>query len=259
MTPDRTLVQFRERSFLDILDLALIVIRNRPGPLVIAACAGIAPFFLLNYLLAGQLTHQWHYWALVLFMEAPWATAPLTIVMGGLMFGRHSSVSRVVTHLAAALPALVLTQLILRGLLTVTLVLIPLIPNRLRFVDEVILLEKSGGFKAMRRCGQLRGNRPGDTFGQWIGMILLGGVFTLCFWVGSGAIFSALVRSELTWDRPAATTASLLRLQLGAWIAIAFFAVARFLLYIDQRVRLEGWELKLRLEGMGRRLEEARR
>ena len=33
---------------------------------------------------------------------------------------------------------------------------------------------------------------------------------------------------------------------------VAFFAVARFLAYIDQRIRLEGWEVELRLRAVGR-------
>ena len=45
---DRTLVQIRERSFLDVLDLALVVVRQRPVTLGLAALAGIAPFAALN-------------------------------------------------------------------------------------------------------------------------------------------------------------------------------------------------------------------
>jgi len=40
------------------------------------------------------------------------------------------------------------------------------------------------------------------------------------------------------------------------WIAIAFFGVFRFLSYIDRRIRLEGWELELRLKAVGRASEE---
>ena len=46
------------------------------------------------------------------------------------------------------------------------------------------------------------------------------------------------------------------RFQLALWLAIAFFTVARFLTYIDHRIRKEGWEIKLRLQHVGRVLEE---
>jgi hypothetical protein len=32
---------------------------------------------------------------------------------------------------------------------------------------------------------------------------------------------------------------------------VAFFAVVRFLTYIDRRIRLEGWEVELRLRALG--------
>ena len=37
MIYDRILIQIRERSFLDLLDLALLVVRERPLPLFVAA------------------------------------------------------------------------------------------------------------------------------------------------------------------------------------------------------------------------------
>ena len=46
-----------------------------------------------------------------------------------------------------------------------------------------------------------------------------------------------------------------LRFQVGVWIAIAFFAVGRFLIYIDERIRGEGWEIRLRLQAAIRELE----
>ena len=36
--------------------------------------------------------------------------------------------------------------------------------------------------------------------------------------------------------------------RLGVWIAIAYFAVVRFLSYIDRRIRLEGWEIELQAQ-----------
>ncbi len=93
---------------------------------------------------------------------------------------------------------------------------------------------------------------------QWLCQLSFGLVFALCFWMGTGAGISALIKSELTWYRPFLTDSSGLRFQLGVWIAIAFFGVARFLIYIDQRIRSEGWELRLRLQAVGRDLEEGR-
>ena len=47
--------------------------------------------------------------------------------------------------------------------------------------------------------------------------------------------------------------------QLGIWIVVAFFGVVRFLTYIDQRIRTEGWEVELRLRAAGLALEDTER
>ena len=56
MTYDRTLIVIRERSFLDLLDLAFLVVRERPIAFwALTAVAGIAPFAALNVWLLPDL------------------------------------------------------------------------------------------------------------------------------------------------------------------------------------------------------------
>ena len=258
MANDRTLVQIRERSYLDLLDLALLVVRQRPRALGLAAAAGIAPFAALNYGILSNPETSPAIWPALLFLEAPWATVPLTLVLGGLMFDRPPRAGPILWRMTRALPSLILVHLLLRGALTMTLLLIPLIPGQFWFANEVILLEKVPGLRALRRCLQLSGGRTGEFFMQWVGQLSFGLVFALCFWVGTGAGISALIKSELTWYRPFLTDFSGLQFQLGVWIAIAFFGVARFLIYIDQRISIEGWELRLRLQAAGRDVAEGR-
>jgi hypothetical protein len=192
-------------------------------------------------------------------MEAPWATAPLTVVLGGLMFGDRPPAARVLRTLAAGLPAMVFYQLIVRGLLTGSVLLYPLVPSRLAFLNEVILLERGKALAAVKRCSTLTGNRGGDFFGQWLAQAFFGLLFVVCFWFGTGAVVTSLTTSELTWDEPGWGDLYGFRCQFAVWLAVCFFGVARFLTYIDQRIRLEGWELKLRLQAVGRALEEASR
>ena len=87
MLYDRTLIQIRERSFLDLLDLSLHVIRARPLALVVPASIGIAPWAVLNAWLLSDPSFSTVYWIMLLALEVPWATAPLTLVLGDLMFG----------------------------------------------------------------------------------------------------------------------------------------------------------------------------
>lgn len=257
MAFERTLVRVRVRSFLEVLDLALVVVRERPITIGLAALAGVAPLAVLNAWITADPEFPIAMFLLLMLLEAPWATAPLTLVLGDMMFGRRPTVGRVCGRLLRALPALFVSQFVLRNLLIWTVVCFPLIPSRLVFLNEVILLEWDSRWRALRRSSQLCARRGGDLFAQWLAVLFFGAVFVTCFWFGTGAILHALTTSALTWDQPGWGDFYDLRFQIGLWLAIAFFAVARFLAYIDHRIRKEGWEIELRLGDVGRALEEA--
>jgi hypothetical protein len=259
LASDRTLIQIRERSFLDVLDLALVVVRRRPVPVGLAALAGVAPFAALNAWLTADPEFPFFGYLGLLLLEAPWATAPLTVVLGGLMFGERPSARRVVRALVRGLPAMVAYQLVVRAVLLATVALYPVVPARLAFLDEVILLERGPFRKVLRRCATLTAFRGGDFFGQWFAALGFGALFVFAFWEGTGAVVNALTTPALTWDRPGWSDLRGFRFHAAVWLAIVFFGVARFLTYIDQRIRLEGWEVRLRLRAVGRAMEEAGR
>ena len=221
----------------------------------LAAAGGIAPFAALNFWLLADPAFPPALWPVLLFLEAPWATAPLTIVLGGLMFGQPPAFGSVLRRLLVALPALFLIHVFVRCALTMTMIFFWIVPARLWFASEVILLERSSGWGAIGRCIQLTRHRPGEFVLRWIGQLFFGLIFALCFWLGTSAAAKALFESELTWERPVLADTSGVRFQLAVWIAIAFFAVGRFLIYIDERIRGEGWEVRIRLQAAIRELE----
>jgi hypothetical protein len=254
---DQTTVHIRERSLLDLLDLALVVVRRWPVTLGLAALAGIVPFAALNAW-AGRTDglRDVYVDAIVLpWFEAPLATAPLTVVLGGLMFGERPSPGRVARALRRAYFPLILYQVIIRGLLFFTVFVIP---TRLPFLNEVILLEGGSWRKAARRSAGLCGDQGTELFFQWMVQLFFGFLFVVIFWSGTNVLVNALFGSELTWDEPGLADLRGFTFGLGLWLAIAFFGVVRFLTYIDQRTRLEGWEVTLRLKAVGHALEEAR-
>jgi len=269
MTNDRTLIQIRERSFLDLLDLALLVVRDRPVTLGLTALVGIAPWAALNiWLLSDPGFHQ-VLWLALLLLETPWATAPLTVVLGELLFGGQPRPGRVLKTLLISLPALVLAQLVVRGLLLLCVVTYPLMPAQYAFVNEVILLERVmvrrnevvldervSVSRLFRRARDLSRDYEGELFVRWLGQIFFGLIFALCFWESALTITRALAGDDLTWYRPGLGDLSGLLFQAAVWIAIAYFGVFRFLSYLDRRIRLEGWELELRLKAIGRASEE---
>ena len=252
MAYERTLVQIRERSFLDLQELALLVIRRRPLPLALALLAGALPFVGLNAWLAeGGGSFVLFVCHLILpTLEAPLATAALTVVLGGLMFGERPRTRQVIQTVTAAVVPMLLFQVVLRPVLF-------LFPGRLAFVNEVLLLERGTSYGATGRSAALCTGSVADLFMHWIGQAVFAAVFLLCFVLGTGAVLSALFTSELTWEQPTLSDLGGIQFQAGLWLVIGFFGVVRFLTYIDQRIRLEGWEVELRLRAVGRSLEEA--
>jgi hypothetical protein len=250
------MIVIRERSFMDLLDLALKVVRDRPVILGLSALAGIVPFAVLNIYLLSDPSFPRLFWVALLVMETPWATAPLTLALGELMFDVTPRPWRMLKTLVVSLPALVIDQVLVRGLLLLFVVFYPVVPSRYAFLDEVILLERAGPFRAPKRSRTISQGCEGELFLRWMGQIALGSTFAICFWMGAETIGSSLWGQELTWYRPGLSDLGGLLFQVGIWVAIAYFGVVRFLSYIDRRTRLEGWEIELRLKAVGRSLEE---
>jgi hypothetical protein len=256
---EQTRIRIRERSGLELLDLSLRVIRRWPRPIGLAAVAGIAPFAAVDAWLLATTELPVPLWLGLLVLQFPWATAPLTVVLGGLLFGETPRVSQVVRRLANGFFAMILVQLIVRGLLLATVLLYPIVPSRLAFTNEVILLERARGFRSLRRSWNLSRNREGDLFVSWLIHLAYGALFVVCFTLGTTVLARSIVQTETTWDSVWDTEMLGPRTQLAVWLAIAFFGVVRFLTYIDQRNRIEGWSVDLSLRAVGRALERGNR
>jgi hypothetical protein len=251
---ERTLVQIRERSLVDLLDLSLVLVRRRPFTLGLAALLGISPFAAFNAWLFGSIEELDSSIPLTLWMlEAPWATAPLTVVLGGLMFGQRPTFGRVLGSLFKASLPLIVVHGFLRFVLCFWL------PTRLAFTNEVILLERGKWWKIVGRGGDLASGRGGELFLFGLFQLFVTYVFSSLFYIGMARVGQAVLAEGLTWDTPSELAFAGWRYQLPIWLVVSFFAVARFLTYIDQRIRLEGWEVELRLREVGQAMEEARR
>jgi len=251
---DRTLISIRERRQIDLFDLALVVIRRRPWPLASAALCGMIPFLVLNAWLfplfgtAGPGISLFLWW-----IEAPMASAPLTLVLGSLMFGRMAPPRVVARQLAASFGTLAMTHGLLR------FVPVYWLPPRLVFGNEVVLLERAGWLTLWKRGGNLAGGREGDLVILSIAQFGATLIFATLGYVGLGRLLQSVTAEKLTWDLPEATILTTLAFQIPIWVGVAYFTVVRFLTYIDQRIRLEGWEVELRVRTAGEALAEARR
>jgi hypothetical protein len=269
---DKTRIAIRERSFLDILDLALRVVWGYWGPLALTAAAGAAPMIVLNHwLLADAL--EWNeeygydqdFWgsavgylllqAVLIYLEMPLATAPTTLFLGQAMFLENPNGWQIARDLLRSLPQLLLCQVFLRAVF-----LVPMITTIIPFVvwpylNEIILLERNrlfrrttSGTTTFRRSSYLHSNSTGDLFGRWLTSLLIGVPL-------AGAMFAsvALIRAMLIGDwHPG--LALLIDFPIAAWTVVSFFTVVRFLSYLDLRIRNEGWEVELTMRAEAARL-----
>jgi len=263
---DKTWIAVRQRSFLEVLDLSLQVIRRCAGPLAVALAVGVVPVFLLNaWLLAEGDAAEWeldsyvgYAFSLLILVawEIPLATAPATLLLGQVVFHERPSASRLAADFVKSLPQLFLYQVVFRGVMVWLLVTWLWLFSQYNYLSEVILLERNplrqkspGRPSTWRRCQTLHFGIGGDLLARSIGSVALGGLLLASFW-GSLWVFRGLLLSEWEFEQAMFTHG----FQASLWLVVALFTVVRFLSYLDVRIRREGWEVELIMRAESQRL-----
>ena len=272
---DTTRISIRERTFVDVLDLALHVIRAHAWPLAAALAVGVLPMMLLNAWLLGPRVqtlpvggppteYMWLMLCLVLW-EMPLATAPLTLYLGQTLFLERTRPGRIALDLLKSLPQLLLLQVVLRAVLVAVVVTWFVLFASWPYLNEVILLERNplfrgrrGQMSTSRRTRVLHGGYTGDLFARWLGAAVVGTLLLLSLWFSIGALRSVLLEQGVWyevwergfWDRPMFT----LYYPLALWLVVGYLTVVRFLAYLDLRIRREGWEVELLMRAEQARL-----
>ena len=191
---DKAAIAVRQRNFMDILDLALQVVRAQGWPLLALLAVGAVPMALLNNLLLGQWVGANEIWqdpllyllwmTVLIALETPFATAPLTLYLGQTAFDRDVSPRQLVRDFARSLPQLIWFQVLLRAL-TALLFLIGLVIPYVAwpYLSEVILLErnplrtsKTRSMTTWRRSRNLHRHSGGDLFARWLGSLGVGAI-----------------------------------------------------------------------------------
>lgn len=272
MQLDKTRIAIRERSFGDILDLSLRVIRVHAPALSLALAVGIVPVALLNHwwlsdsLAATDITFEWpwlYFYRTVLLIVwlTPLATAPATLYLGQALFIEKPSAARVLTDFWSSLPQLLLFQVALRGMLVLTHLLILVLYGVWPYLNEILLLERNpwrrkraggkrvGGESTLGRTSIMHARSSSELFSRWFLSVVLGLALILVIW---GSIL--YLRYWLTWQTDFGSTVYTVHLQVAIWIVIGYFTVVRFLSYLDLRIRTEGWEVELAMRAEANRL-----
>lgn len=264
MQLDQARIAIAERAWVDNLDLALHIARRYFGPLLVCGLAGMLPLALLNHWLFSAAASEAEdatelvgpmYWLLILVMiEVPLATAPMTLYLGKALFEDSPSPRQIAKDYWACLPQLFLLQGLLRTILIVPVVtwFIPYV--MWPYLNEVILLErnplraKAGQVSTRARSRILHGSNSGDFLARALvtlalAPLLLGTLFATQYFL-----------LEWVFGYEPSGAATLIGFQAVIWLVAGYFTVARFLSYLDQRIRNEGWEVELLLRAQRERL-----
>ena len=257
MQLDKTRIAIRQREYVDILDLALRVIRVYAWPLLAALCAGIVPMMVLDsWLLAdyqeldfelGFPAQYMFYMTLLIVVETPLATAPATLCLGQVVFTERPDARAIARDFRRSLPQLLRYQVLLR-----------VWHIRWPYLNEVILLERNpmqrktaGGESTLDRGRILHQGNGGDLFARWFFSVAVGTMLFASLWLSIFLLRMMLLsRWEWGFDRPMYTVF----FQLALWVVVSYFTVVRFLSYLDLRIRREGWEVELMLRAERARL-----
>ncbi len=261
MQLDRARIAIRQRSWLDNLDLALHVLRNGGAPLAASALVGIVPFALVNYQLLKETNAMgperlatWIWAAMLVAIEAPLATACLTLYLGQFLFSERPDAGRMARELASSLPQLLLLQGLLRGTLIFLMVTAFLPYVAWPYLGEVILLERNplrargGQPSTMSRSSSLHRGGAAEALVRLIAGFGFAVALASALEVSLRYVFNDILGYELGWR------GQVVMMQVVLWLVMTYFAVARFLNYLDQRIRHEGWEVELLLRAQRNRL-----
>lgn len=299
MQLDKTLIVVRERSIFDTLDLALRVLRIYAWPLWVMMFLGAIGWAVANLALTGWMLsvdldapdspeaiggiirYLWTV-ALLVYLEAPLASAFATVYLGQALFVERPRWRDCVRDVLLFSPRLIWCHVVLRGIL-VAMLLVVSIDRSSSFsgaevlllllvmgvsvrrvtaplLNEIILLERNP-LRSTRGHASTVGRRSSMLHGPASGnLITLGftlGIFALPLVVVLVATFWALV-ALFAQDLEVIPLVLHVGYPLALWLTATYLTVVRFLSYLDLRIRFEGWEVELRLRAEANRLAGAR-
>jgi len=271
---DQNRIVIRERVFVDVLDLALRVIRQDAWPLAVALVAGVVPVMCLNAWLLADVAQEveeiplgsgivievpfGYMWCTLLLViwETPLATAPITLVLGQVLFAERPRAGQAAADYFKSLPQMFWYQVVLRAVFVPWVVTWPVLFGGWPYLNEVILLERNpmrrgrrNRMTTYRRAAILHGRNVAELFVRWMGSVALGVLLFFSLWL-SIWITGGMLLNEWAWGGPVYTVC----FPLALWLVVGYFAVVRFLGYLDLRIRREGWEVELMLRAEGARL-----
>jgi hypothetical protein len=248
-------VTLRERSLLDVLDLALLFVSAHKGVYARTMLAVLVPSFAASWAIAHYGGWAWGWFAAVMFSIA--AEAPFTALASRLVFAddvRASDALKLALRASPRVVAARITQLVAACASALFLLVPAMYVSAITlFVGEIALLEGAGVGRAFGRSQRIASAPLADavlgalTFGAlpWVAAFMID--------VAGRVVLHELL--EVAAPAPLFAEGGSALALFGYWLAIPLVASARFLFYIGFRTRGEGWDIQTRFAAIAARAE----
>ncbi len=214
-------------------------------------------------------------------IEAPMASVFSTVYLGQALFTERPRIRSTFRDVLTMLPRLIAYHFFLRGIalalwlafiadryeqfssaeIFLVFLFIAVMARRATapFLNEIILLERNpirsknpNVITIRRRSTMLHGPASGNV----ISSALIVSLYSVLLAGGLVGVFFML-QVVLLDDTQIHTSMLLVGWPLALWGTAAFVTVVRFLVYLDLRIRQEGWEVELRMRAEANRLAES--
>jgi hypothetical protein len=245
-------LELRERSILDVLDLAVRFMSAHAKKYAALAGLVVVPGLVVSWIsivALGPLSA----WGVALALGLA-AQVPFTLLASRLVFEDEVPLRAVLADATGALGRTGLARFIqvFFVALGASLFGFPAFwpATTLFFVPEVVILERASASETISRANQVGAQRRGETL---LAVLLLLGLeiaFLYLAELAGRAVFVDFLQVTPGWvsglpGRPLAIA--------GYWLFVPYRATARFLLYVNVRTREEGWDVQTRFAALAAR------
>jgi len=260
MRLDSVRLAIRPRSVLECLDLAFLVCGQHFLGLSLAMVLGILPVYWFNGYVLQNLENP-YLWMLVIGLELPLATLPITLFMGQIVFSKRFSTSQAMRAVGGSLLSYFFFQGIVRFFCLATIVLSPLVFVGMYYLNPIILLERPMLGKVWPRLWAMNRRNLGRILGLVLidFLVLIAGNISLSLFLRG---IAALWEDRFSWWQMMVQWLqgdgfhSGWQEQVAFWMIMSFLTVFRFITYIDCRIRREGWDVDLKIRAMAQSFSE---
>lgn len=241
-------IVLRHRDGLEVLDLTLRFVRAlAPRGFILLSLITLLPAWICCLFLKNLLELPWFSLWLGALCACRILEVPFTILSGNLLFDREVHLKFILLESLRAMPRAVFGLLLYGLLITFSVLLIigPLLVGaNFFFLPEVLILEKFGPIASFRRSSRFLSGRSGIGIE---GMVLRSALLATFVILGE-ALGQAFVEYGLSFTRDGEQLwidgGSEFALA-GLFLFVPYGAAHRFLSYINERTRQDGWDVQV--------------